>query len=33
MSKQYKNRVCIEIMTDIWTNGETRERMGYYRNI
>ena len=28
MSKQYKNRVCIEIMADIWTNGETEEKAG-----
>lgn len=28
MSKQYKNRVCIEIMANIWTEGKTEEEAG-----
>lgn len=28
MNRQYKSRVCIEIMADIWTDGETEEKAG-----
>lgn len=28
MNIQYKSRVCIEIMADVWTTGETEEEAG-----